>query len=72
MGDHAAMSFFRTPIDDVDEEACEYFKLRRKEELERIKRRMEYEQRQAEKDRLDHEMLMRDSAVEEQRSKRPR
>ena len=72
MGDHAAMSLFRTPIDDVDEEAREYFKLRRKEELERIKRRMEYKQRQAEKDRLDHERLMRDSAAEEQRSKRPR
>ena len=70
MGDHAAMSLFRTPIDDVDEEAREYFKLRRKEELERIKRQMEYEQRQAEKDNLDHKRLMRDA--EEYRSKRPR
>jgi hypothetical protein len=27
MGDHAAMSLFRTPIEDVDEDAREYFKL---------------------------------------------
>jgi len=72
MGDHAAMSLFRTPIEDVDEDAREYFKLQRKEELERIKRRMEHEQRQAEKEKLDHEKLMRDRAAEEHRSKRPR
>jgi hypothetical protein len=72
MGDHAAMSLFRTPIEDVDEDAREYFKLRRKEELERIKWRMEHEERQAEKEKLDHEKLMRDRAAEEHRSKRPR
>ena len=72
MGDHTAMSLFRMPIDEVDEEAREYFKLRRKEELERIKRRMEHEQRQAEREKLDHEKLVRERAAEEHRSKRPR
>ena len=43
MSDHAAMSLFQMPIDDVDDEAREYFQLRRKLELERIKRRMEQE-----------------------------
>jgi hypothetical protein len=72
MGDHAAMSLFKTPIEDVDEDAREYFKLRRKEELERIKRRMEHEARQAEKEKFDHDKLMSDRAAEEHRSKRPR
>ena len=54
IGDHAAMSLFRMPIEDVDDKACEYFKLRRQEELERIKRWMEHEKRQAEREKLDH------------------
>ena len=58
MADHAAMSLFRMPIDELDEEAREYFRLRRKEELERIKRRMEVEKRTAEKEKLDHEKLL--------------
>ena len=72
MGDHAAMSLFRMPIEDVDEEAQEYFKLRRKEELECIKRRMEKEQRVAEREKMEHEKLVWERVAEEQRSKRPR
>jgi hypothetical protein len=72
MSDHAAMSLFRMPIEDVDDEAREYFKLRRKLELERIKRRMEHENREAEREKLDHEILLRERAADEHRSKRLR
>ena len=72
MSDHAAMSLFRMPIEDVDDEAREYFKLRRKLELERIKRRMEHEIREAEREKLDHEILLRERAADEHRSKRLR
>ena len=72
MSDHAAMSLFRMPIEDVDDEAREYFKLRRKLELERIKRRMEQENREAEREKLDHEILLREKAADEHRSKRLR
>jgi hypothetical protein len=72
MGDHAAMSLFRMPIAEVDEEAHEYFKLRRKEEMERIKRRMEQEQRVAEREKMEHEKLVAERVAEDHRTKRPR
>ena len=43
MEDHVAMSLFRMPIEDLDKNACEYFQLRRKWDLDCIKRRMEQE-----------------------------
>ena len=70
MTDHATMSLFRMPIEDVDDEAREYFKLRRKLELERIKRRMEHEMQESEREKLDHKKLLRERAAEEHRSKR--
>ena len=72
MSDHTAMSLFRMPIEECDDEAREYFKLRRKLELERIKRRMEHENREAEREKLDHEKLLRERAADEHRSKRLR
>ena len=46
--------------------------MRRKEELDRIKRRMEQEERQAEKERLEHEKLVRERVSDDHRSKRAR
>lgn len=60
------------PIEEVDEEAREYFKLRRKEEMERIKRRMEQEQRVAEREKMEHEKLVAERVAEDHRTKRPR
>jgi hypothetical protein len=72
MGDHAAVSLFRMRVKDVDEEAPEYFQLRRKEELERIKRRMEHKERQAEREKMEHEKMVWERVAEEHRTKRAR
>jgi hypothetical protein len=54
MEDQSALFLFRLLIDDdLDEEARKYLKLRRKEEMERIKRRMESERRTAEREETD-------------------
>ena len=59
MEDQAVMSLFRPPIgDDLDEEVHEYFKFRRKKEMERIKRRMESERRTAEREEIDHDRFV--------------
>lgn len=69
MEDQAGMSLFCLPIgDDLDEEAREYFKFRRKEEMERIKRRMESERRTAEREEIDHDRFV----ASQVRSKRSR
>ena len=41
MQDHSAMTLFRMNLEELDQGAREYFQLRRTEELERIKRRIE-------------------------------
>jgi hypothetical protein len=64
MADHAAMSLFRMPMEDLEDDAREYFQLRRKEELERIKTRMEQAKRANEKEKMEHDKLVRERAAE--------
>lgn len=64
MADHAAMSLFRMPMEDLEDDAREYFQLRRKEELERIKMRMEQAKRAAEKEKMEHDKFVRERAAE--------
>ncbi|KAG0588250.1 hypothetical protein KC19_2G228700 [Ceratodon purpureus] len=64
MADHAAAALFRMPMEDLDEDAKEYFQLRRKEELERIKRRMDQERRVAEREKMEHDKLQAERAAE--------
>lgn len=67
MMDHATMSRFRMPTDDLDVEVREYFQLRRKGELERIKCQIEPDRRRAEREKANHERLMRKRSAEVQR-----
>ena len=60
MQDHFAMTLFRMNLKELDQGAREYFQLRRIEELERIKRRIEAEKRVADCEKAKHDKLMQE------------
>ena len=72
MQDHSAMTLFKMNLEELDEGAREYFQLRRQEELDRIKRRIEAEKRVADREIAEHEKLLQEREAELLRHKRPR
>ena len=63
--DQAALYLFTMPMDaDLTEEAREYLNLRRREEMDRLKRRMEAERRAAELEALAHEQVVKQRSAE--------
>jgi hypothetical protein len=72
MQDHFAMALFKMNLDELDGGAREYFELRRSEELDRIKRRIEAEKRVADRENAEHDRLMQERALDGFRGKRPR
>ena len=74
MQDHSdsAMTLFMMNLEELDQGAREYFQLRRMEELERIKRRIEAEKRVPDREIAEHDKLMLEREADVQRGKRPR
>lgn len=72
MQDHSAMALFKMNLDELDQGAREYFELRRSEEIERIRRRIDAEKRVAERERAEHDRLMQEREADGLRGKRPR
>ena len=58
--DQCVMSLFTMPLEEgMTEEARRYFTLRHQEEIHRLERRMQVEQRAAELEELEHAKLLR-------------
>jgi hypothetical protein len=72
MQDHSAMALFKMNLDELDQGAREYFELRRSEEMERIRRRIDAEKRVADQERVEHDRLMLEREADGLRGKRPR
>ena len=71
--DQAALSLFTMPMDaQLTEEAREYLNLRRQEEMERLKRRMEAVQRAAKLEAMAHDRLVKERSAEVARATKSR
>ena len=71
--DQAMLSLFTMPMDtDLTEEAREYLNLRRREEMDRLKRRMEAKRRAAELEAMAHDQLVKQRSAEVTRATKSR
>ena len=71
--DQTALSLSTMPMDaDLMDEAREYLNLRRREEMERLKRRMEAERRAVELEAMAHDRLVKERSAEVARATKSR
>ena len=71
--DQATLSLFTMPLDaDLTDEAREYLNLRQREEMDRLKRRMEAERRATELEALAHDKVVKQRSAEVARATKSR